>query len=242
MERNPAQNSISTTKLLNLYFHLNLMRVQIYGAWVAWYVTLCSPSLACQLTLHKIYELVFIESLAYFWCDTKDDVVDEWISAFGDLPEEWKSHCPPRTADCEQMFHSPLVDLLLLPHSNILCLGLNRAIYNTESKFRLAAIPGSFSISNGLQLDLSAMIPGTQWFSKPSLDALGDLLTSMTQYHPSDRPSATQVLQHPWFQRCPSFIHIPVPTEEEQALADLETLKSLNLDPKTVIVPTCLER
>ena len=79
---------------------------------------------------------------------------------------------------------------------------------------------------NGLQSSLSNIHPGTEWFSKDSLDSLGDLLVSMTQYRPSDRPSATQVLQHRWFQRCPSLTTVKHLSEKQEALADLETLKS----------------
>ena len=74
------------------------------------------------------------------------------------------------------------------------------------------------------------------------LQTLGDLLRSMTQYHASNRPSATEVLKHPWFQRCPSLVGVSGPTEEEEALADLETLKSLKLDPNTVISSNFLQR
>lgn len=64
----------------------------------------------------------------------------------------------------------------------------------------------------------------------------------MTQYRPSDRPSATEVLKDPWFQRCPSLVAVNGPTEEEEALADLEALKRLKLDPRTVISSNFLQR
>ena len=56
----------------------------------------------------------------------------------------------------------------------------------------------------------------------------------MTQYRPSDRPLAIEVLKHPWFQRCPSSIAADGPAENEEAQADLDTLESLGLDSETV--------
>ena len=51
---------------------------------------------------------------------------------------------------------------------------------------------------------------GSHWFSKASLELLGGLLTSMTQYRPSDRPTAAEVLEHPWFRRHPSLEACPL--------------------------------
>lgn len=31
----------------------------------------------------------------------KDELVDEWIDAFGDLPEEWQNHTPQDRDNCE---------------------------------------------------------------------------------------------------------------------------------------------
>ncbi len=71
---------------------------------------------------------------------------------------------------------------------------------------------------------------------------LGDLLNSMMQFRPSERPTADEVLKHPWFQHRPSLVAVKGPTEAEQALADLETLKSMNLDPKTPISRNFFDR
>lgn len=43
----------------------------------------------------------------------------------------------------------------------------------------------------------------TQYFSKADIDTLGTLLQSMMQYRPSDRPQASDLLNHTWFQRNP---------------------------------------
>jgi len=50
------------------------------------------------------------------------------------------------------------------------------------------------------------MAPGVEWFSEADLDTLCDLLHSMIQYRPSDRPSAVEVLKHSWFQRRPRLV------------------------------------
>ena len=95
-----------------------------------------------------------------------------------------------------------------------------------QNLISIAPNPGEYNIRNGLQSCLSNICPGTKWFSKDSLDTLGDLLVSMTQYQPRNRPSATQVLQHRWFQRFPSLTTVKHLSEKQEALADLETLKS----------------
>ena len=86
---------------------------------------------------------------------------------------------------------------------------------------------------------LRNMLPGTLWFSKGDLDTLGDLLTSMTQYRPSDRPSAAEVLKHPWFQHRPSLAPVDGPSREEAeaayALHKVEYLKKWNVDESSVI-------
>ncbi len=43
------------------------------------------------------------------------------------------------------------------------------------------------------------------WYSRKDTEVLCDLLTSMTQYRPSNRPSITEVLHHPWFASEPSL-------------------------------------
>ena len=37
------------------------------------------------------------------------------------------------------------------------------------------------------------------YFSKTVIDSVGQLLQLMMQYRPSDRPSATEILSHAWF-------------------------------------------
>lgn len=86
---------------------------------------------------------------------------------------------------------------------------------------------------------LRNILPGTLWFSKGDLETLGDLLASMTQYHPSDRPSAAEVLKHPWFQHKPSLAPVDGPSREEAevayALDKAEFLKKWNVDESSVI-------
>ncbi|CAF9908280.1 hypothetical protein IMSHALPRED_006629 [Imshaugia aleurites] len=101
----------------------------------------------------------------------KDELVDDWIDAFGDLPPEWKNHTPPGRDD------SP-------PY-------------------------GDWGVIDMLQSTVDGLRPGDLWFSKPSLDTFGDLIISMTQYRPVDRPSASEVLRHPWFQRSPALTYAP---------------------------------
>ena len=56
---------------------------------------------------------------------------------------------------------------------------------------------GDWGVLDTLQSTVDELRPGNLWFSKPNLDTFGDLIISMTQYRPSDRPSASDVLQHP---------------------------------------------
>ena len=62
---------------------------------------------------------------------------------------------------------------------------------------------------NTLQETIEELRPGELWFTKLDIDIFGDLIVSMTQYRPSDRPSASDVLQHPWFQRRPAMVYTP---------------------------------
>ena len=58
-----------------------------------------------------------------------------------------------------------------------------------------------------LQDSLDGLQPGELWLTKPDLDTFGGLIISMTQYRPSERPSASEVLEHPWFQRRPTLVY-----------------------------------
>lgn len=83
------------------------------------------------------------------------------------------------------------------------------------------------------------IIPGTLWFSGGDLDTLGNLLMSMIQYRPSDRPSTAEVLKHPWFQHRPSLALVDGPSREEAeaayALDEAEYLKKWKVDESSVI-------
>ena len=72
--------------------------------------------------------------------------------------------------------------------------------YNCRANFFAAVAPGEHNIHRELHNSIKERRPGTDWFSEQSLDSLGDLLVSMTRYRPEDRPSAADVLRHPWFR------------------------------------------
>ncbi|CAD6594389.1 MAG: hypothetical protein ASARMPRED_009328 [Alectoria sarmentosa] len=110
-----------------------------------------------------IFEIITTRTLYEDRYKRKDDIVDDWINTFGDLPEEWKNHTPSEKSD--------------------------------------AGPPEYWGIRNILQRTIDTLRPGDMWFTKPSLDTFGDLIISMMQYRPSDRPSASDVLQHPWSKK-----------------------------------------
>ena len=64
-----------------------------------------------------------------------------------------------------------------------------------------------------------SLLPGELWFSKQDLESLGNILTSMTQYRPSCRPTAAQVLEHPWFRQKPILVPVDGPSRTEAEAA-----------------------
>ncbi|KAL2054438.1 hypothetical protein ABVK25_005186 [Lepraria finkii] len=98
----------------------------------------------------------------------KDELIQEWISMFGDLPEEWREGLPSRRAT--EDFKSERVTL---------CDWLHETYFDDDKK---------------------------QYFSKADIDTLGTLLQLLMQYRPSDRPRASDLLNHTWFQRNPFTI------------------------------------
>ena len=64
-----------------------------------------------------------------------------------------------------------------------------------------------------------SLLPGELWFSRQDLESLGDLLTSMTQYRPSRRPTAAQILEHPWFRQKPILVPVGGPSRAEAEAA-----------------------
>lgn len=76
--------------------------------------------------------------------------------------------------------------------------------------------PGEESMLARLNDTLRHTVPGTLWFSQDDLENLGDLLSSMTQYRPSNRPSAAEVLRHPWFRHRPSLAPVHGPWKEQK--------------------------
>ncbi|MCJ1425254.1 hypothetical protein MMC29_003142 [Sticta canariensis] len=95
----------------------------------------------------------------------KDELIREWISMFGDLPDEWRDGLP-----------SPRAIEDLESERVTLCDWLHETYFDDDKK---------------------------QYFSKADIDTLGTLLQSVMQYRPSDRPRASDLLNHTWFQRNP---------------------------------------
>ncbi|KAL2044425.1 hypothetical protein N7G274_003130 [Stereocaulon virgatum] len=95
----------------------------------------------------------------------KDDLIREWVSMFGDLPEEWREGLPsPRATEDLESERVTLRDWL------------HETYFDDDRK---------------------------QDFSRADIDSLGTLLQSVMQYYPSDRPRASDLLNHTWFQRNP---------------------------------------
>ena len=46
------------------------------------------------------------------------------------------------------------------------------------------------------------------YFSEANIDTLGALLQSVMQYRPSDRPRASDLLNHNWFQHSPFTLQL----------------------------------
>ena len=90
-----------------------------------------------------------------------------------------------------------------------------------------------------LKSSVHNILPGTWWFSDGDLDTLSDLLNFMTQYRPSDRPSAAEVLKHSWFQRRPSLKPVDSPSMEAAeaicALNKAKYLKEWDVNESSVI-------
>lgn len=59
---------------------------------------LCLPD--SGLTSAKMHEILSGEG-PYFPGLTKDEIIHDWIGVFGNLPEEWESHCSPRSSNRE---------------------------------------------------------------------------------------------------------------------------------------------
>jgi cyclin-dependent kinase 7 len=69
--------------------------------------------------------------------------------------------------------------------------------------------PGMASLPNYIEFTPSTPPPLSSVFSAASEDAL-DLLSKLLKFNPSERPSAIEALQHPYFQNAPA----PTPPQE----------------------------
>ncbi|KAL8901294.1 MAG: hypothetical protein Q9207_005280 [Kuettlingeria erythrocarpa] len=97
----------------------------------------------------------------------KHDLIQEWVSMFGPLPEDWKHLYSIPKAEIVAFDRVSLPDWL---HDT----------YFDDDK--------------------------TVGFAEGHIEVIGELLQSMMQYRPEDRPTISKVLQHAWFQNNP-FIH-----------------------------------
>ncbi|KAL8968070.1 MAG: hypothetical protein Q9197_005072 [Variospora fuerteventurae] len=94
----------------------------------------------------------------------KDDLIREWVSMLGNLPQKWARHFPCSEPDDVELDQVTLPDWL---HDT----------YFDEGKKRD--------------------------FAEAHIEELGELLQSMMQYCPSNRPGVSELLKSPWFQKNP---------------------------------------
>ncbi|KAL2038391.1 hypothetical protein N7G274_008730 [Stereocaulon virgatum] len=114
---------------------------------------------------YTIFELVVGYPPFDNFMPNKDDLIREWVSMFGELPEEWREGLPsPRATEDLESERVTLRDWL------------HETYFDDDKK---------------------------QDFSKADIDSLDTLLQSVMQYYPSDRPRASDLLNHTWFQRNP---------------------------------------
>ncbi|KAK0506878.1 hypothetical protein JMJ35_010578 [Cladonia borealis] len=114
-------------------------------------------SLACT-----IFELIVGYPPFDNYMPNRDDLIREWVSMLGDLPQEWAEYLPPPQANG---------DLGIERCS--LAEWLHQTYFDDEK---------------------------TICFTKAEIQAAGDLLQSMLQYRPSNRPRASELLEHRWFR------------------------------------------
>ncbi len=124
---------------------------------------------------------------------------------FGDLPDEWGDACPSLRT----------IGTLILASRSILSCDIRDAAiaagitYQRVRKLR----KGWFLRSDDPEFDRVTLKDWLQetyfeddkkpYFSGSDIDALGTLLESVLQYRPPDRPRASDLLSHSWFQRKP---------------------------------------
>lgn len=117
---------------------------------------------------------------------SKDVLVRDWISTLGPLPDEWKDHVPPKAVDTESD-EGPLTDRLhetyFEPHR----------LYERYCEDDVAACFAEAHFEDNK----------TVRFAEAHIEVLEELLDSMMQYRPSDRPPIFELLKHPWFEKNP---------------------------------------
>ena len=122
----------------------------------------------------------------------------------GDLPQEWGEYLPPPQANGTQSSTSVLLSLLKQACYIAINLDLSslrpcarRALTNPDFLEDLEI--GRYSLAEWLHE--TYFDDGKQaYFTEAEIKSLSDLLQSMMQYRPSNRPQAAQLLSHSWFQ------------------------------------------
>ncbi len=94
----------------------------------------------------------------------KHDLIQDWVSKLGPLPEEW-----------QQLYSIPEAEIVA--YDQISLPDWLHDTYFDEDK-RVG-------------------------FAEAHIEEVGELLQSMMQYRPEDRPNISKLLQHAWFQKNP---------------------------------------
>ncbi|KAL9017229.1 MAG: hypothetical protein Q9185_005432 [Variospora sp. 1 TL-2023] len=136
----------------------------ISGAWPAQLSLHLSSAYISTDRLPKMFELVVGYPPFDNLMPNKDDLIREWVSMLGNLPQKWARHFPCSEPDDVELDQVTLPDWL---HDT----------YFDEGKKRD--------------------------FAEAHIEELGELLQSMMQYCPSNRPGVSELLKSPWFQKNP---------------------------------------
>ena len=127
----------------------------------------------------------------------KDELVREWVSMFGDLPTEWGKDLPS---------HKDISTYISIPR-----LGFShQSLYTPKHQFFPKKLIFMQEESEFDSTSLRDWLHQTYFeddkkpnFSRRDINTLGDLLDSMLQYRPSDRPQASDLLKYPWLRQDP---------------------------------------
>ncbi|KAL8918353.1 MAG: hypothetical protein Q9172_005464 [Xanthocarpia lactea] len=102
----------------------------------------------------------------------KDRLIREWVSMFGDFPEEWGTELRrSKAADDTSAEEEPDYDCVPLAD------WLHDTYFNDDEEVVFREVE----------------------FAEEHIELFGELLQSIMQYRPSDRPSVSELLIHPWF-------------------------------------------